>query len=85
MTEFKTRYIGDGVYASCDGYHIILDLRAQDSTTRIALEPPVLDRLIKYRDDLLTKARGPQATSSYLNRPLRTFEQAVRDRNNKGK
>lgn len=55
MPEFEERYIGDGVYASCDGYHIILDLRAQDSTTRIALEPPVFDALLKYRDDQLAK------------------------------
>lgn len=39
-------YLGDGVYASFDGYHIVLDLRAQDSTTRIALEPRVM-RLLK--------------------------------------
>ena len=42
-------YLGDGVYASFDGYHIILDLRGQDSTTRIALEPDVLDALDRYR------------------------------------
>jgi len=29
------RYLGDGVYAVWDGYNIILDLRAQDSSTRI--------------------------------------------------
>ena len=48
----EDRYIGDGVYASFDGYHIILDLRAQDKTTRIALEPPVLDELLRYRGDI---------------------------------
>ncbi len=58
MTDHEERYLGDGVYASCDGYHIILDLRAQDSTTRIALEPPVFDALLKYRDDLTAKARS---------------------------
>lgn len=42
-------YLGDGVYASFDGYHIILDLRGQDDYTRIALEPPVLKRLDRYR------------------------------------
>ena len=41
-------YLGDGVYASFDGYHIVLDLRAQDSTTRIALEPAVMEALIRY-------------------------------------
>ena len=47
------RYLGDGVYASFDGYHVWLDLRAQDSTTRIALEPAVLDALDQYRASLL--------------------------------
>jgi hypothetical protein len=46
------RYLGDGVYASYDGYHIVLDLRGQDSTTRIALEGEVFTSLIKYRTDL---------------------------------
>lgn len=41
-------YLGDGVYATFDGYHVWLDLRGQDSTTRIALEPPVLNRLIEF-------------------------------------
>jgi len=53
---YKDRYIGDGVYASFDGYHIILDLRAQDNTTRIALEPSVIDELVKYRNDLIRGA-----------------------------
>lgn len=43
-------YLGNGVYASFDGYHIVLDLRAQDHTTRIALEPEVIQRLIRFRD-----------------------------------
>jgi len=40
-------YLGDGVYARFDGYMIILDLRAQGPDT-IALEPPVLDALLKF-------------------------------------
>lgn len=43
-------YLGDGVYASFDGYHIWLDLRGQDNTTRIALEPQVLKALVQFRD-----------------------------------
>jgi hypothetical protein len=57
MANFEERYLGDGVYASCDGYHIILDLRAQDRS-RIALEPPVFDALVRYRDDLVTAAQA---------------------------
>ena len=45
-------YLGDGVYASFDGYHVILDLRGQDTTTRIALEPDVLLALNEYIERL---------------------------------
>lgn len=46
-------YLGDGVYASYDGFQIVLDLRAQPQLghiCRIALESSVLDALIGYRD-----------------------------------
>jgi hypothetical protein len=44
------RYLGDGVYASFDGYHIWLGL---DATTQIiALEPEVLSALNKFAADL---------------------------------
>lgn len=45
---FSDSYLGDGVYASFDGYHITLDLRGQDNHTKIALEPQVLDALRGY-------------------------------------
>ncbi len=64
MTDYETRHLGDGVYASCDGYHIILDLRAQDSTTRIALEPPVFDKLVRYRDDLKARAKAARKAAA---------------------
>lgn len=41
-------YLGDGVYASYDGYHVVLDLRGQDTTTRIALDPKVIENLFTY-------------------------------------
>lgn len=41
-------YLGDGVYASFDGYHIVLDLRGQDSTTKIALEPAVINAFNRF-------------------------------------
>ena len=55
----EDRYIGDGVYASFDGYHIILDLRAQDKTTRIALEPDILRKIIQFSEDI--KKKGQEA------------------------
>jgi hypothetical protein len=43
-------YLGDGVYASFDGYHIVLRLNAHDDdSTVIALEPCVLKSLDDYR------------------------------------
>ncbi len=51
----EDRHLGDGVYASFDGHHIVLDLRAQDSFTKIALEPEVFHRLIDFRTDLETR------------------------------
>ena len=42
-------HLGDGVYASFDGVSITLDLRGQDDTTRIVLEPDTLLALDNYR------------------------------------
>ena len=51
-------YLGDGVYASFDGYHINLDLRAQDpSRFTIALEPAVFDALVKFSDRVSPRRR----------------------------
>ena len=61
MDNFNDRYIGDGVYASTDGWHIILDLRAQDTTTRIALEPEVFAQLVGYEKDARTHYENRRA------------------------
>ena len=53
--KVEDRYLGDGVYASYDGYMIWLDLRAQDNFTKIPLEPPVLRRLMEYATDMGVK------------------------------
>lgn len=47
-TAIEDTYLGDGVYASFDGYQIWLDLRGQDNTTRIALEPSVFGALMRF-------------------------------------
>ncbi len=44
----KETYLGDGVYATFNGFAIVLDLRAQDSTTRITLEPSILAALNEF-------------------------------------
>lgn len=50
------RYLGDGVYASWDGMHIILELRAQQALAgevpRIALEHSVYQDLEQFAVDL---------------------------------
>lgn len=48
MQKIEDNYLGDGVYVSFNGYHFVLDLRGQDDTTRIAMEPPVIEQLTKY-------------------------------------
>ena len=45
-----SRYLGDGVYASHDGYQVWLTTRVGGQQHTIALEPPVLDAL----DDFVT-------------------------------
>ena len=46
----QKRYLGDGVYASCDGYQIILETsNGIDITNRIALDNQVLHALDQYR------------------------------------
>jgi D-serine dehydratase len=42
-------YLGDGVYADWDGYHIWLRLGAHDNPEGIALEPSVFAALQRYQ------------------------------------
>ncbi|MHA1662244.1 MAG: hypothetical protein ACTSVR_03200 [Candidatus Thorarchaeota archaeon] len=54
MPDFRIEeYLGDGVYATYDGYHVVLDLRAQvlpgQGMVKIALEPEVLTSLDRFR------------------------------------
>lgn len=64
VTEHNSdhEYLGDGVYVSHDGYHVWLDLRAQDSTTAVALEPDVFKRLVAYRERIVNAAKAAQPT-----------------------
>lgn len=43
------KYLGDGVYASYDGYQIWLRTPREGGWHEIALEPPVLEALDEYR------------------------------------
>lgn len=46
MSETDQVYLGDSVYASFDGYHVVL--RANDGTQTIYLDPGVLNSLDQY-------------------------------------
>lgn len=45
-------YLGDGVYASFDGYQIWLDTRGQYPVNRIALDAQTLEAFRRYCLDL---------------------------------
>jgi hypothetical protein len=47
-------YLGDGVYASFDGYQIWLHVGAHTASPVAALEPAVLDALNAYAKQVLT-------------------------------
>jgi hypothetical protein len=62
MPRTHDEYLGDGVYASFDGYHVWLDLRGQDDSTRIALEPPVFEALLRYKTKMDNVAAALEET-----------------------
>lgn len=52
--EFPERYLGDGVYATFDGWQVwIYASNGVRETERIALEPAVLAALLKYHNDCI--------------------------------
>lgn len=59
----EDRYLGDGVYASYDGYHIWLDLRAQNPSIRIALEQPVFEQLVEYQKHIVRELQRHNESS----------------------
>lgn len=48
MVRIAPKYLGDGVTATHDGYQIWLSVVRDGREETIALEPDVLNRLIKY-------------------------------------
>ena len=47
--ERAQQYLGDGVYASCDGLHVWLRVDRGDGIEEIALDASVMDALDGYR------------------------------------
>lgn len=52
--EQQETYLGDGVYAEFDGYHIWLKTNREDGQHRIALEPSVFVALVGYQQKLVS-------------------------------
>lgn len=52
MNLTNHKYLGDGVYASFDGYQIWLHVGSHTSDPVVALEPEVLKALNTYSQDL---------------------------------
>ena len=46
----QIEYLGDGVYAGYDGYHIWVCCRRDDQMHAVAFEPAVFRKLAKYGD-----------------------------------
>jgi len=65
-------YLGDGVYASHDGYQIWLAANHHENKV-IALEPAVLARLMDYVKSL--KQKKEKTTVRYTRAELNEFEQ----------
>lgn len=48
IPDEKIEYLGDGVYASFDGYQIWLRVHDHRARPCVALEPPVMEALMRY-------------------------------------
>ena len=54
----QEQYLGDGVYADHDGYHVVLSVRNGYSATQtIYLEPSVLKALNDYAGKMMSHER----------------------------
>ena len=61
-TPLGDEYLGDGVYASTDGWHLWLRTPREGGIHEIALEPEVLARLDEYRRRLNTEGTSSPAS-----------------------
>lgn len=58
----EKEYIGDGVYASFDGYWIELTTEyGEGATNRITLEPEVYEALVRFAKKLAAKNGGVES------------------------
>ncbi len=50
-------YLGDGLYASFDGWQIILRAPREDGDHYVALEPSVFEALLHYRKTVYANSK----------------------------
>lgn len=65
----SVKYLGDGVYASFDGFQIWLDTRAQLPVNTIALEPVVMASLIEYYKEVTQKPPSKETNNGDKEQP----------------
>jgi hypothetical protein len=53
MSKRPETYLGDGLYASFDGWQIILRAPREDGDHWVGLEPEVFNELIKFQQQVL--------------------------------
>jgi hypothetical protein len=58
MTEPRETYLGDGLYASWDGFQVKLRAPREHGDHEVYLEPVVLDMLITWLAELGVIRRG---------------------------
>jgi hypothetical protein len=55
----KEQYLGDGLYASFDGYHIWLRAPREGGDHIVGLEPAVWNALVNFHNSLTKKESTP--------------------------
>ena len=59
MSGERKAYLGDGLYADFDGYHIVLTAEnGVETTNTVYLDPAVFDALVAYNEKLRAKSPG---------------------------
>jgi hypothetical protein len=66
----RHEYLGDGVYASFDGYHVWLHVGDHRNEPVVALEPEVLDSLAGYAKRLALAQRAQRIAEEACGQPL---------------
>jgi len=59
MSEPRETYLGDGLYASFDGFQIILRAPRAEGDHWVGLEPNVYVALTEFVEELKSKAKEP--------------------------